>query len=169
MSISRILGFIVIVFAALVIASTSNGDIGTPPKEKRVSWANEPDVLIGIKSVNLQLAIRGAAKNAKAGEVALRSQVEKRLRKAGLKVLTNDEAASQEVPVMLTVIIDSRGEGRENSDKPAGNDGGVYLVTIHLDDIVVPYRDEESVILGATTWGRHRFGYAKKMNFRLGR
>ena len=160
MSMSSAVGSCVIVLAAMTIASTSIGDAPIPQTEKRIAWANEPDVLVGLKAVNLHLAIRGDVKNAKAGEEWLRTKIERRLRQTGLAVLTNDEAASQEVPVMLTIIIDSRAIGRQTSDGAAGNGGGIYLVMIHLHDIVVPYRDSESVILGATTWSRRRFGYA---------
>ncbi len=159
MSRSRIFAFILV---ALTIATTSISGMNTPPKEKRIAWANEPEVLAGIKTVNLHLAIRGDVKNAKTGEAILRKRIEQRLRKAGLKILTNDKATMEEVPVMLTVIIESRGVIEETPTGASKNGGGVYLVTVHLDDIVVPHRNPEIVILGATTWNRRRFGYAGK-------
>ncbi len=142
-------------------APAENDDRTSTP-EKRIAWANSPDVLAGLKAVNLHLAIRGGVKSAPPAESALRTKIEKRLRQSGLIVLTNDEAASEEVPIMLTVIIDcqeieARGDGHR-----LACEGVVYLVRVMLDDIVVPYRDDESVILGATTWRRHRFGFAEK-------
>ena len=82
MSILRTLAFSAVVLAALTVASTSIGDTDTPPKKKRVSWANSPDVLTGIKTVNLHLAIRGDVKNAKAGQQWLTTRIEKRLRQS---------------------------------------------------------------------------------------
>jgi hypothetical protein len=159
MSISRI-GFIAIMFVALAVATTSIGDADTPQKDKRIAWANEPDVLLGLRAINLHIDTRGDSKNAESGQDWLRTKIEKRLRQAGLTVLTNDEAASETVPVMLSLIIDmAEIEGDVSEPSP---DGCVYLVRLMLDDIVVPYRDPQSAVLGATTWSRRRFGYSRR-------
>ncbi|MCK4658714.1 MAG: hypothetical protein KAV82_04260 [Phycisphaerae bacterium] len=160
MSVSRSLGFIVIVFAALMVASASIGDTDTPQKEERIAWANEPDVLVGLKAVNLHIGFRGAFKNVKVGEQWLTTRVEQRLRKVGLTVLTDEEAVSEETPTMLTILIDCRGIEGQGNRQQASSDGVMYLARITLDDIVVPYRDDQSVILGATTWSRRHFGHA---------
>jgi hypothetical protein len=159
MSISRI-GFIAIMFVALAVATTSIGDADTPQKDKRIAWANEPDVLLGLRAINLHIDIRGDSKNAESRQDWLRTKIEKRLRQAGLTVLTTDEAASETVPVMLSLIIDmAEIEGDVSEPSP---DGCVYLVRLILDDIVVPYRDPQAAVLGATTWSRQRFGYARR-------
>lgn len=147
--------------ASLILSATPPPE-ETKPNEpiKRLAWANSPDVLVGMKEVILHIGIRGAAKNSKQGEEYLRPRIEKQLQDAGLTVVTNEEAASSEWPVMLTVIIESQVIQKHLDGNEATIDSGVYLVTVNVDDIVVPARDDGAVILGATTWSRHRLGHA---------
>ena len=160
MSVSKILTFTAIMLSAITSAATGPEDARPSQPERRIAWANSPDVLAEVKAVNLHLAMRGDIKNASAGETLLRSQLERRLREAGLGILTDDEAASEEVPVMLTVLIDAIGiEGDEGQPAP---EGGVYLVRVMMDDVAVPVRDDQRFVLGATTWSRLRFGHARQ-------
>ena len=149
--------------AVLALAVASPPEATKPEEQpKRIAWANTPDVLVGLKEVNLHIGIRGDAKNPKAGEAYLRTRIEKQLRQAGLTAVTNEQATASKWPVMLAVVIESRGIQEPGEGQQAAVESGLYLVTVNVDDIVVPARDDGAVILGATTWSRRRFGYAAR-------
>ena len=103
----------------------AENDARPPTETRRIAWANSPDVLVGIRAINLHIAVRGAVKNVEPGQVRLRIQIEQRLRKAGLTVLADKEAISEEVPMMLTVLLAVSGiDGHEGQPAP---DGGRVL------------------------------------------
>jgi hypothetical protein len=148
--------FVVIGICMMLVVPVPSQDSDQAANEaKRIIWANEPDVLAGITAVNLHVAIRGDALNAKVGETALREQITDRLRAAGVRVQTNDQVGSVDVPVMLTVIVECKAIQRPSISTP---DEGVFLVTVQVDDVVVPYRDLDAVVFGATTWARRSLG-----------
>ena len=148
---TRMLTLVVVALVAVVAAVTRGSGEGGEGEE-RVCAANSPEALGGLTGVRGRVQLDGAADEASLSAGALEPMVELELRKAGIDVLSEEEAKArypQGAP-MVFVYVAVMDAG------PAAGDtrSFFYSTNVQVWEDVTLRRNTQQVVIGAATWRR---------------
>lgn len=129
------------------------------PPGPTVVRSSSRDVLSGLEGVHVLTWCQEGAESQGLTTEAIQRDVELRLRRHGIKVLTEEELLRMPGTPYLFVTVDFVGHA---TDRPTVG----YIVEVSLKEAVLLSRDFDTIVVDAITYHNYYFGTVGSMNIR---